>query len=228
MTAEAFRRARQALGGAQVDVARALGVALTTVSGWENGRAPVPRWVNLSAVAGQIRAFTAERRSRSREARANSTNARHEINRVNGKAFRSARQTLGLTQIDVAHALGLHKNTVLKWEQGKIRVPTNIDLLLVRERTRASAAARKERGAAARVEGLRRRWKKLPPEARSEIVSLMLKKGWAHLSKSERAERQSKLFWSWFPQADPDTQRRVMTVINRLRRPERVSGLRST
>jgi hypothetical protein len=72
-----------------------------------------------------------------------------------------------------------------------------------------------------RIKDLRRRWKKLSPEARSEIVSLMLKQGWARLSKSERAERQSKLFWSWFPQADPDTQRRVMTVINRQRRPER-------
>lgn len=47
MTIDALKSARATLGLSQAELAARIGVAPNTVSRWEAGRHPIPRWVSI-------------------------------------------------------------------------------------------------------------------------------------------------------------------------------------
>lgn len=58
-------------------------------------------------------------------------------------AFLARRKALGMTQAQLATALGVHQMTISKWERGKTRIPGHVALALD-----ALAAQRQNTGAA--------------------------------------------------------------------------------
>lgn len=46
---------------------------------------------------------------------------------MTGRSLRSARRRLGLTQAELASVLGLHPNTIARYERGELRTPVVVE-----------------------------------------------------------------------------------------------------
>src|SRR5580704_10222988 len=101
MTAAELRKMRYACDAKLADVAAALGVAVTTVSKWENGWNPVPDDLDLKRFRQEIETLAVARKARMtrrREELAQRRDQRRVRNQVDGEAFRRMRLALGVSQ----------------------------------------------------------------------------------------------------------------------------------
>jgi DNA-binding transcriptional regulator YiaG len=199
MMGSEFRKIRQGWDATLTDVARAFGVAVSTVSSWETGRNRIPPDIDLGLVRDKIEALVAGRKlriARRREAQTRSSRERRRRNQVDGEAFRHARLALGVSQHTVARVLGVSQRTVHDWEKGRSPVPASLDLSSLRKPLQADAAAAKDRVKRAAAAG-RRRWRdQLTPEERGAYLGLLSRRNrevWSERSKGEIARMVAPL-----------------------------------
>jgi transcriptional regulator with XRE-family HTH domain len=118
---EALRRARDTAGMRQVDVAKKTGIADTQLSDWENARA-APNIFTLQALA-KAYGISLDELVRSAPPEPYGFWARL------GLELRSARDTAGLEQREVAEKIGIPPSTLSDYEGGA-RAPSVIHLVL--------------------------------------------------------------------------------------------------
>lgn len=223
MTGSELAAARIALGTAQIDLARVLGVSEWAIWAWEKGVHPVPPGVKLQGITRTLRAETKRRKLKSaanrsrgllRWMRENPELVKVRNRKVTSKLSREDRRELGrLTWAGTTHderSAIASKRQRRRWR----RIPR---------------AQRSEYMSALN----RLRWGRIPVRVRSKLMSdlqknvwagrtkderfhinsLRVRKGWAKLSPAERSALMYERFWSWFPRADGETQARVMKVL---------------
>jgi DNA-binding transcriptional regulator YiaG len=148
MTAAELRKMGYTCDATLADAAAALGVAVTTVSNWENGWNPVPDDIDLKRFRQEIETPAVARKARMtrrREALARRRDQRGARNQLDGEAFRRMRLALGVSQHAIGRVLGVHQRTVHDWERGLVSLPAGVDLFRLREVLQADTAAAKER-----------------------------------------------------------------------------------
>jgi DNA-binding transcriptional regulator YiaG len=100
VAAGGFKTLREKLGFSQTDVGKVCGVGQSTVSEWESGVAPLPAkalQALMMLASGNMQIENPE-------------------NLISGADLIKLRKALGMTQSELAAALGVHSVTVARWE----------------------------------------------------------------------------------------------------------------
>ncbi len=228
MTGSELKSAREALGAAQIDLARAFNVTKWTVWAWESGRHPVPDDIKLAKLRRLLGTMASARKLRSSRNRA----------RAIKRWMRDNPDLVAMRNRDAARTLSRDDRRALgKLTWAGTTHAERSAIASARQRRRWAKVPKRERAEYMRqinytrwakvpaslrsklMSGMQKLvWSRLSPAERSRINSERGKRRWARLSPRERSALMYERFWTWFPLLDRETQGRVMKAIRSRRR----------